>query len=224
MQVGVASASELFSIAPWTANATLGEDAQSAISNPELVQSPDDATADEAVRLDDRLKTTPELDKRLKTGRPMVESPARPFSAKPSNAPASGTSAIVGPTAGSPFPAVTASPGIGMGAGGGSGVPGGSEYGRRLQQALSSHYRYTPPAGTPARFVIVRIRLDRSGRVLSVADGRIEPSAIVKSSGNIVVDARVSGALLELNRNPIPFPAGFLEGVRQAVAEIYFQY
>lgn len=224
LQVGVASPAELFSVAPWLESSTLGRDPESRVSNEPLERTPEESTDDDAVRLDDSGKPKTEVSKALHTDRPLTESPARPFSGKPTSATSTGTSAILGPTPGSPFPAVSTSPGIGMGSGGGSGIPGGSEYGRRLQQALSSYYRYHPPSGPNPRFVILRVHLDRAGRVLSITDGRLDQTAILKSSGNIVTDSRVTGAILELNRNPIPFPVGFLVGNREAVAEIYFQY
>lgn len=115
--------------------------------------------------------------------------------------------------------------GVGLGEGVGSGgIPGGSDYGRRLQQALVSYYRYTPSHPGDSRFVVVRVRFDRTGKVLSIVNGRLDPLAFIVRSGNPVIDARVEAALLELNRNPIPFPGDFLPGVREAVAEIYFQY
>lgn len=115
--------------------------------------------------------------------------------------------------------------GVGLGEGVGSGgIPGGSDYGRRLQQALVSYYRYAPSNPGASRFVVVRVRFDRTGRVLSIVNGRLDPLAFVVRSGNPVIDARVEAALLELNRNPIPFPGDFLPGVREAFAEIYFQY
>lgn len=104
-----------------------------------------------------------------------------------------------------------------------AGIPAGSEYGRRLQQALVSYYRLTPNGQTP-RYVIVRIRIARSGHILSIEGGRLRPEAFIRRSGNIVVDTRVVAALLELDRHPIPFPPDFLPGVSEAVVEIYFQY
>lgn len=103
------------------------------------------------------------------------------------------------------------------------GIPAGSEYGRRLQQALVSYYRLTPDSQTP-RYVIVRIRIARSGRILSIEGGRLRPEAFIRKSGNIVVDTRVVAALLELDRHPIPFPPDLLPGASEAVVEIYFQY
>jgi hypothetical protein len=114
--------------------------------------------------------------------------------------------------------------GVGPGGAGPGGIPGGSDYGRRLQQALIGYYRYSPSPSASPRFVIARVTLSRTGRVLSVRDGRLDPMAFLSKSGNPVIDSRAEAALLELDRNPIPFPPDFLPGVREAVAEIYFQY
>jgi hypothetical protein len=105
----------------------------------------------------------------------------------------------------------------------GNGIPGGSEYGRRLQQALSSYYRLIPSDGGP-RYIVTRIRIARTGEILSIQNGRLDPQAMVISSNNQIIDSRVIGALLELNRNPIPFPPDFLPGRKEVISEIYFQY
>jgi hypothetical protein len=115
--------------------------------------------------------------------------------------------------------------GIGLTLGSGAGgIAGGSDYGRRLQQALMGYYRFNTTASPAPRFVIVRVRFARSGRVLSIVNGRLDPAAFLARSGNPIIDARVEAALLELDRNPLAFPADFLPGAKEAVAEIYFQY
>ncbi|MCS6817218.1 MAG: TonB C-terminal domain-containing protein [Blastocatellia bacterium] len=152
------------------------------------------------------------------TDRPVRQGP-RPYTGRQEIGGTTNTSALVGPT----LP-LAGGVGLGTGPGGGSGIPGGSDYGRRLQQALSTYYRLTPTAALGQRFVIVRVRIARDGRILSIVNGRLDPAAFIRSSGNPIVDTRVEAALLELNRHPIPFPPDFLPGVREAIAEIYFQY
>jgi len=154
----------------------------------------------------------------ITTDRPVVHGP-RPYTGRQEIGGSTGTSALVGPT----LP-LAGGVGLGIGPGGGTGIPGGSDYGRRLQQALSTYYRLTPTASLGQRFVIVRVRIARDGRILSIVNGRLDPAAFIRSSGNPIVDTRVEAALLELNRHPIPFPPDFLPGVREAIAEIYFQY
>ncbi len=155
------------------------------------------------------------------TERPVIHRP-RPYTGQSEVGGSRHPSAVVGPT----LP-VSTSGGVGLGEGsglGGAGIPGGSDYGRRLQHALSSYYRFAPVTGLRQRFVIVRVRIARNGRILSIVNGRLDPGAFIARSGNPIVDTRVEAALLELDRNPIPFPQDFLPGAREAIAEIYFQY
>lgn len=163
------------------------------------------------------LEPTPRSPRSQPTEKPVTRAPL-PYSTT-----VSGTSPPS--TAGPSASGVRGGVGIGFGEGFGSrGIPGGSDYGRRLQQALIGYYRYAPTSSLGSRFVIVRVRFDRTGRILSIVNGRLDPLAFIVPSGNPVIDARVEAALLELNRNPIPFPGDFLPGIREAIAEIYFQY
>jgi hypothetical protein len=173
--------------------------------------------------LPDRKRTPPEPGT-ITTDRPVLHRP-RPYTGRSETGGPSSTSAVVGPTLPTHWQGgVGLGEGGGFGSGSGAGIPGGSDYGRRLQQALSSYYRFTPTAALGQRFVRVRVRIARSGRILSIVNGRLDPAAFLARSGNPVVDARVEAALLELDRHPIPFPPDFLPGVREAIAEIYFQY
>lgn len=160
----------------------------------------------------------------LKTDRPVAPTPDKPYAANHPLGARASTSAIVG-VPGSPFPGnVQGGVGISLGGGGLATIAGGSEYGRRLQSALSRYYRLTPLDMSQDRFVIVRVRIDRTGRVRSLDGGRLPPEAYLRASGHVVIDSRVAAALLELDRHPIPFPPGFLPGVQEAVVDIYFQY
>jgi hypothetical protein len=160
------------------------------------------------------------------TNRPVAPTPDKPYTREKSSGGTASSGALVG-IPGSPFPGDVRG-GVGIGGSGGigglAGIPGGSEYGRRLQSALSGYYRLTPTDFNQDRFVIVRVRIDRSGRVRSLEGGRLHPDAYIRTSGNIVIDSRVVGALLELDRHPIPFPPGFLPSAQEAVVEMYFQY
>jgi hypothetical protein len=159
---------------------------------------------------------------KVKTERPVSSVPARRYSPTEQRGTSSSSSALVGPNLGQL--GLRAGIGLGPGAGGYAGIPGGSDYGRRLQQALIGYYRFSPSASAGQRFVIVRVTISRTGRILSVTNGRLGPAAFMTRSGNPVIDSRVEAALLELDRNPIPFPPDFLPGVREAVADVYFQY
>lgn len=170
-------------------------------------------------------RSSPPPPRALRTERPVTSRPVRLWTGQQHAGGPTSPSALVGPTLPTGSSSVTVGgwgSGEGLGSGSGAGIPGGSDYGRRLQQALVSYYRLNP--STLARFVQVRVRIARTGRILSIQNGRLDPAAFILRSGNPIVDSRVEAALLELDRNPIPFPPDFLPGVREAVAEIYFRY
>jgi hypothetical protein len=107
--------------------------------------------------------------------------------------------------------------------GGGTGLPGGSEYGRRIQAIFSRNY--APPAveNESVQYVIILVRISRDGNILSVSNGRVSPSYIKQRSALAIVNNAAERAVLAANPLP-PFPAGFLTGVQEAVAEVWFRY
>jgi len=228
IEVGVVGASEWLRFYPEFDVATLGENPTPPPAVEDFSHQTETIHEETAVPIPGLKSKTenqpPEVSKT--TDRPVARTPDKPYTPdKPGGATGS-TSALLG-IPGSPFPAdVPGGVGIGVGTntGGVAGIPGGSEYGRRLQSALSSYYRLTPTDPANPRFVIVRVQIDRNGRILSLESGRLRPEVIIRTSGNIVIDSRVAGALLELDRHPIPFPPSFLAGVQEAIVEIYFQY
>jgi len=221
IEVGLVSASEFLRFRPEPAVATLGDETHGRPAIEDVQQKIEDADA--AAEPIPGRRFEPEKKEGKSTERPVSSSPEKPYTVERGAAASASTSAVIG-RPGSPTPGRVTG-GIGLeDVGGGGGIPGGSEYGRRLQQALISYYRLIPRETTQPRYVIVRVRIARSGEILSIQNGRLDPEAFVQPSGNLVIDSRVTGALLELNRNPIPFPLDFLAGRREAVAEIYFQY
>ena len=66
--------------------------------------------------------------------------------------------------------------GSGGGFGGGTGLPGGSEYGRRIQSILSRNFN--PPAVDTegVQYVVIILRIARDGSILSVSGGRVSPA------------------------------------------------
>lgn len=224
IEVGVVGASEWLRFYPEFDVATLGED-RTAPPAVEKITAREATTEDTAEPIPGaKVKKEKESPDAKTTDRPMALSTERPYAPKNPRGSTSSTSALIG-IPGSPFPAdVRGGVGIGVGTGGLAGTPGGSEYGRRLQQALIGYYRLTPTEPQTSRFVMVRVRLSRNGRVLSINNGQLIPDSFIQRSGNIVIDARVVGALLELDRHPIPFPPGFLPGAQEAMVEIFFQY
>ena len=141
------------------------------------------------------------------------------------------TSVEVGRSTGSPIPASAPNfaSGIGVvatpsGLGGASGVPGGSEYGRRIQMILSRNYN--PPSGNETagqQYVVIQLRIARDGRILSLAGGRVAPNFIKRRASIDQVNYAAERAILAANPLP-PFPNGFLMTAQEAVAEIWFRY
>jgi hypothetical protein len=134
------------------------------------------------------------------------------------------TNVEVGRSSGSPVPSMTGGIGVGSGAGRGEGgLPGGSEYGRRIQIILSRNYN--PPAvSTPGtEYVIVELRIARDGRILSLTGGRLDPRSLKRRSPLDLVNYAAERAVIASNPLP-PFPNGFLLGSQEATAEIWFRY
>jgi hypothetical protein len=109
---------------------------------------------------------------------------------------------------------------------GANGVPGGSDYGRRLQNILSKNFN--PPAindVTSPQYVIVHLRIARDGRILSLAGGRLAPVYFKKRSSNELINYAAERAVLAAQIDGLPpFPNGFLIGAQEAVAEVWFRY
>jgi hypothetical protein len=143
------------------------------------------------------------------------------------------TNVELGRSSGSPaptsVPGFTSGVGVNNAAQGGlgaetGGVPGGSEYGRRIQMILGRNYN--PPGGYDSaglHYVVIRLRIARDGRILSLASGRVAPSYIKRRSPIDQVNYAAERAIIASNPLP-PFPNGFLLSAEEAVAEIWFRY
>jgi outer membrane biosynthesis protein TonB len=131
----------------------------------------------------------------------------------------------VGRSYGSPTPGAVGgvSLGNGGGYGAGTGLPGGSAYGRVIQQILSRNYN--PPVADSAapQEVIILLKIGRDGKILSIINGRVAPQFIKQRSTNALVNNAAERAVLAANPLP-PFPAGFLSNVQEAIAEVRFRY
>lgn len=161
-----------------------------------------------------------------KTDRPTANQTAQLVTQQTLRGSSTNTNVEVGRSAGVPAPALTNGVGVGsanVGAGA-AGVPGGSEYGRRIQMILSRNYN--PPSGNDAagqHFVVIQLRIARDGRILSLAGGRVAGSYIKRRSPIEQVNFAAERAILASNPLP-PFPNGFLLSAEEAVAEIWFRY
>jgi len=220
IEVGLVDAGLLGLSAPRNVT-SLGETDQPA--NNELV---------ETVRPEERAELLPstkstrrEDEKSIKTDRPTTGRTDQLITREPLRGGSPNTSVEVGRSSGSQRPAMSG--GIGVGGGGNlgaTGVPGGSEYGRRIQLILSRNYN--PPAIADAQatqFVIVRLRIARDGRILSLVNGRLAPNDVRRRSTYDLINFAAERAILASNPLP-PFPNDFLLGAREAVAEIWFRY
>jgi TonB C terminal len=171
-------------------------------------------------------KSTPAPKEKLTTtNRPTANQTSQIVSPTPLRGSSPNTSVEVGRSFGSQVPSMTAGVGVSSGTNlGSSGVPGGSEYGRRIQMILSRNYN--PPATNDAsgtQYVIVQLRIARDGRILSLVNGRVAPNYFKKRSANDLVNYAAERAVIASNQLP-PFPNGFLLGAQEAVAEIWFRY
>src|SRR5262245_9518335 len=164
--------------------------------------------------------------KSLKTDRPIVNQQERIFTGRDERGRSAAQTAQVGRTFGTPTPAAMIG-GVGIGSGGGfgggTGLPGGSEYGRRIQSILGRNY--TPPAleASEVQYVIIRLRIASDGRILSVSGGRVSPAYVKQRSSNAQVNYAAERAVIASDPLP-PFPSGFLGGAQEATAEVWFRY
>lgn len=191
-------------------------------ANNEIVETENKPDANAEVLPSDLKKRAEE--NAAKTDRPTANQTSQIVSPTPLRGGSANTNIEVGRSSGSSTPQMANGVGVGSGANlGASGVPGGSEYGRRIQMILSRNY--TPPASsdTTPQFVIVQLRIARDGRILSLAGGRIASPYFKKRSSNDLVNFAAERAVIASNPLP-PFPNGFLLGAQEAVAEIWFRY
>ena len=193
--------------------------------NNEVVETKTPETASDAEVLPSETKPVKPKEKLVTTDRPTAKQNEQLITEKPMRGSSTNTNVEVGRSFGSQVPSMNS--GVGVGAGGNlgpSGVPGGSEYGRRIQLILSRNYN--PPAssdpGAP-QYVIVQLRISRDGQILSLVGGRLSSSYIKKRSTNDLVNYAAERAIIA--SNPLPsFPNGFLLGAQEALAEIWFRY
>jgi outer membrane biosynthesis protein TonB len=160
------------------------------------------------------------------TERPTANQNEQVFSKKPLTGRSTNTNVEVGRSYGSPTPILNGGVGLGSSsaAAGASGVPGGSEYGRRIQMILSRNYN--PPQVSQAsqtHYVIIQLRISRDGQIRSLAGGRVPSQYIRQTSQFDLVNRAAERAILASNPLP-PFPPGFLASTQDAVAEIWFRF
>lgn len=220
IQVGLADAAEL-GLSKRRLVGYEGADQNETVNNLRLVhQSLDDLDGEVAV-------SKPYLppDAR-KTFLPVVPKQEQLYSRRPREALSRTSTAETASSYGSRKPNVVGGVGIGDGSNPyGTGLPGGSEYGRRVQAILSRNF--TPPqiAISGVSTVIVYVKISRDGRVTSVINGRVPRQYFKTLSQNDLLNFAVERAIVATALQGLPpFPSGFLSGVNEAVAEVWFQY
>ncbi|HEV8488116.1 MAG TPA: TonB C-terminal domain-containing protein [Blastocatellia bacterium] len=222
IEVGVADPSSILGFAKPKPVSFVGNE-NNAVNNARLETARRENEAPEDVLPStDRDRPSPDA---VKTDRPVANQQERIFTGKEERGGSASQTAQVGRSFGSPSPALLGGVGLGSGGGlgGGTGLPGGSEYGRRIQAILSRNY--TPPAveNENVQYVIILVRISRDGSILSVSNGRVSPAYMKQRSPLAIVNNAAERAVLAANPLP-PFPAGFLTGVQEAVAEVWFRY
>ena len=162
--------------------------------------------------------------KSVKTDRPVVNQQEKIFTGKEERGRSESQTAQQGHSYGSPTPTFVGGVGIGSGGGfGGTGLPGGSEYGRRIQRIFSSNFTPSQIDSDGVQTVVMALRISRDGQILSVVNGLVTPAAIRQKSGSALVNFAAVGAVLRSNPLP-PFPAGLLPGQQEASVILIFRY
>jgi hypothetical protein len=222
IEVGVTDSSVILGFARPQPVSHLG-DQDSSINNARVETSrPDAESADEVLPATERESPHPDS---VKTDRPVVSQHERIFTGKEERGRSQSQTAQVGRTFGSPTPAMIGGVGIGSGGGfgGGTGLPGGSEYGRRIQSILSRNFN--PPAVDTegVQYVVIILRIARDGSVLSVSGGRVSPAYFKQRSPMAQINYAAERAVLAAN--PLPrMPDGFLMSAQEVSAEVWFRY
>jgi hypothetical protein len=223
IEVGVADPSAILGFAQPKPVSFVG-DQNTPINNEKLEvdKKPEVSDAELVLTPPDKQKPDPAA---KKVDRPIAKQEERIFTGKDQRGGSASTTAQVGRSYGNPTP--TMAGGVGLGTGGGIGVgtglPGGSAYGRLIQNILSRNYNPPIQDAGSAQYVIILLRVSRDGKILSLVNGRVAPAYFKQRSPLTLVNNAAERAILA--SNPLPgFPAGFLPGVEQAVAEIWFRY
>lgn len=221
IEVGVVDARQLGFTPPRTIT-QLGETDTSV--NNEVVETKRPEPVPDAEPLPSENKKTKEKTK--ETERPTAPQTERLITKTPQAGRTADKSIEVGRSYGSAAPAaMTGGIGIGSsGAGSSSGVPGGSEYGRRIQMILSRNYN--PPAianASGTSYVIIQLRIASDGRILSLVGGRVGANYIKQQSPYALVNNAAERAVIASNQLP-EVPPNLLGGANEVTAMIWFRY
>jgi hypothetical protein len=218
IDVGVADATAILGFAKPQPISNIG-DRDNAINNTNVEHKPREEETDDVVPRTDKEPLDP---KSVKTDKPVVNQTERIFTGKEERG-KSDTSAQVGRTYGTPTPTTVGGVAIGSGSGGGTGLPGGSEYGRRIQMILSRNYNPPQADAAAVQMVIITLRISRDGRITNLVNGRVDPSSIRQRAQVAQVNYAAERAIIASDPLP-PFPPGFLPGVGEVSVNLIFRY
>ncbi len=222
IEVGVADPSAILGFAKPQPVSYVGDE-DNPVNNARLeTERPATENPDEVLPRTDR--EDPNKDA-VKTNRPVVNQQEKAFTGKEERGRSAAPTAQVGRSYGSPTPTMTGGVGLGTGGGfgAGTGLPGGSEYGRRIQSILGRNYNPPGADSDSVQYVKILLRIARDGKILSVSGGRVSPAYFKQRSPLALVNNAAERAVIASDPLP-PFPAGFLSGVQEAVAEVWFRY
>ena len=217
IDVGVSDPSAILGFARPQPITNLGE-RDNAINNANVEHKPREEETDTIVPRTDKEPLDP---KSIKTDKPVVNQQERIFTGKEERGKSDSSTAQVGRTYGTPTPAMIGGVAIGSGSGGGTGLPGGSEYGRRIQAIFSRNYNPSGDA-TAVQTVVISIRITRDGRILDVVNGRVNPSSIRQRAQLDLVNKAAERAVIVAELPP--FPSGFLPGISEVSVNLIFRY
>lgn len=219
IEVGLVGGSEVFSLSSPVPSSPLNSGSETSLDRNFYEHR---AEEDGQLSLDAKRESKPDV---KYTDRPVSPQKDRIYSKDlASESRIQGNSAVVGRESGTPIPQTFAGIGIGLGQGGGNGLPGGSEYGRRIQLIFSRNY--TPPADLAnegTQYVVVQLKIARTGKILSVSNGRLLSASILRPSHLTLLNSAVERAIIASDPLP-PFPAGLLSNSSEAVVELWFKY
>jgi len=220
IDVGVADATAILGFAKPQPISNIG-DRDDRINNASVEHKPREEETDDVVPRTDKEPLDP---KSVKTDKPVVNQTERIFTGKEERGKTDTTSAQVGRTYGTPTPAMPGGVAIGSGGGGGTGLPGGSEYGRRIQRILSGWYRPPQLDEATVQTVVIILRISRDGRILNLGDiNRFDPSSIRQRAQNALITNAAVSAINSSNPLP-PIPPGTLPGVDEVSVNLIFRY
>jgi hypothetical protein len=217
IDVGVTDATAILGFAKPQPISNIG-DRDNAINNAHVEHQPREEKTDDVVPRTDKEPLDP---KAIKTDRPVPNQTERIFTGKEERG-KSDSSAQVGRTYGTPTPTTVGGVAIGSGGGGGTGLPGGSEYGRRIQAIFSRNYNPPQTDAAAVQIVSITIHISRDGRILDVVNGRVNPASIRQRAQNIQVTNAAERAIIVSELPPVP--SGFKPEVSEFEVHLIFRY